>query len=208
MSTIADVSQGIVEVILPTLPSDVLARLSLEQYHDMVRKGILTENNPVELWEGVLVQKMPKSRAHCLATELVLRALKSRSPDGWHVEGQESVTLVGSEIEPDAIVVRGTERDYVDRHPGAGDLGLVVEVSDSTLAYDRGFKKELYARAGVEVYWIVNLVDRRVEVYSGPRGTAAGREYHRPDVFGAADEVPLILAGRQEARIAVQELLP
>ncbi len=208
MSAIADVSHGIAEVVLPPLPSDVLGRLSLDQYHDMVRQGILTENDPVELWEGVLVQKMPKSRAHCLATELVVRALKSRVPSGWHVEGQESITLLGSEFEPDVMVVRGSERDYVDRHPGVGDLALVVEVSDSTLSYDRGFKKELYAKTGIPVYWIVNLVNRRVEAYSDPASAAAEPDYRRPVVFSGAEEVPLVLDGREEFRVPVRELLP
>jgi Uma2 family endonuclease len=208
VSSILETHQAIADVAVPPLPSDILGRLSLEQFHRMVRQGILTENSPVELWEGVLVQKMPKSRAHCLATELVFRALASRAPGGWHVEGQESVTLLGSETEPDAMFVRGTERDYVDRHPGAGDLGLVVEVSDSTLAYDRGFKKDLYATARVPAYWIVNLADHRVEAFSDAGATPAAPGYGRPDTFHESEEIPLILAGSKVGLVPVRELPP
>jgi Uma2 family endonuclease len=204
MSIVANDIETVAGLALPPLPSDMLGRLSLEKYHDMVRQGILTENDPFELWEGVLVQKMPKSPAHCLATELAVQALTSRLPGGWHVDGQQSLTLLGSEVEPDAMVVRGGRRDYVDRHPGGGDVALVVEVSDSSLANDRGFKKELYSRAGIPIYWIVNLGDRCVEVFSDP----ARREYRKREVYGEADELPFDLGGREALRISVREILP
>lgn len=123
---------------------------------------------------------------------MAVQALTSRLPGGRHVEAQQAVTLLSSEVEPDAMVVRGGRRDDVDRHPGGGDLGLVVEVSDSSPAYDRGFKKELFARAGIPVYWIVNLVGRCVEVYADP----AGNDYRNPEVFGEMDEVPFDSAVR------------
>ena len=137
MSVVVDASQPIAEIVLPPVPANALWRLSLKQYHEMVHRGILTEDDPVELWEGLLVQKMPKSRGHCLATELAQGTLASRLPGGWHLEGQESVTLLGSEFEPDIMIVRGVARDYVDANPGAADVAIVVEISDSTLARDK-----------------------------------------------------------------------
>ena len=207
--SIADIATDpVADLPLPLLPSNVLGRLSLEQYHDMIRTGILTENDPYELWEGVLVRKMPKSPAHCLAIELVAQALTSRLPGGWHVDAQQSLTLLRSEPEPDAMVVRGARRDYADRHPGGSDLALVVEVSDSSLDNDRGFKRELYARAGVPIYWIVNLIDRRVEVFADSGGKAAVFDYRSAQVFAEADDVPLIIGGREVSRVPVAELLP
>ncbi len=111
MSIVANDIEAAADLALPPLPSDMLGRFELEQYHEMVRQGILTENDPFELWEGVVVQKMPKSRAHCLAIELAVQALTSRLPGGRHVEAQQAVTLLSSEVEPDAMVVRGGRRD-------------------------------------------------------------------------------------------------
>ena len=101
------------------------------------------------------------------------------APDGWYVDSQEPITLDDSEPEPDIVVVRGDTRDYLDRHPGARDLSLVVEVADSTLERDRTLKQRLYGRAGIPVYWIVNLVERQLEVYSQPVELPSGPLYQR-----------------------------
>ena len=208
MSVVVDISLPVVEVAVPPAQEASFWPLSVERYHEMIRQGILTENDPVELWEGLLVRKMPKSRIHCATTELVARALVRVLPDGWHVESQESITLFGSEFEPDVAVVRGGVRDYLDRNPGGDDLGLVTEVSESTLRDDRGFKKWMYARAAVPVYWIVNLPDRQLEVYSDPTGPAEKPDYRNRQDVGMADQVPLVIEGREVARLSVRELLP
>src|SRR5712692_850208 len=137
------------------LPDAPIYRLSVAQYHAMGEHGILGEDDPVELLEGLLVRKMTKYRPHTLTTGLVRRAL-------------EPITTVESEPEPDAMVVRGEPRDLRDRQPGPEEVVLVVEVADSTLATDRGTKKRVYARAGILVYWIANLVEGRFEVYTEP----------------------------------------
>jgi Uma2 family endonuclease len=208
MSVVVDISLPVVEVPVSPAQEASFWPLSVERYHEMIRKGILTENDPVELWEGLLVRKMPKSRIYCATTELVARALVRVLPDGWHVESQESITLFGSEFEPDVAVVRGGGRDYLDRNPGGDDLGLVTEVSESTLRDDRGFKKWMYARAAVPVYWIVNLPDRQLEVYSDPTGPAEKPDYRNRQDVGMADQVPLVIEGREVARLSVRELLP
>jgi hypothetical protein len=208
MSVVTDASQGISEIVLPPEPAMPLWPLSVEKYHEMVRQGILTEDDPVELLEGLLVRKMPKSRSHCLATELVREAIGRSLPQGWHVEGQESITLLASEPEPDMAVVRGAPRDYTDRHPGPGDVALVVEVSDSSLHRDQGFKKSIYAKSGIPAYWILNLVGRRLEVYSDPTGPAQDPDYRRRNDFGEADQVPLVLEDREVARLSVGAILP
>jgi hypothetical protein len=208
MSVVADISQPVADVAMPPVPGDAFWRLNLKQYHEMVRQGILTEDDPVELWEGLLVRKMTKSRAHCLATELAQGSLAPRVPAGWHLEAQESVTLSGSEFEPDIVIVQGTSRDYVDENPGAADLALVIEISDSTLARDQGFKKAIYAKVGIPIYWIVNLVDRRVEVHANPAEAADKPDYRQRHDYGEADGVPLIIGGQEVARIPVRELLP
>ncbi len=85
---------------------------------------------------------------------------------------------------------------------------MSVVVSDSSLRRDQGFKKAIYAKAGIAVYWIVNLIDRRVEVYTDPTGPAAQPDYRVRHDAGEADQVPVVIEGREVARIAVRELLP
>jgi hypothetical protein len=85
---------------------------------------------------------------------------------------------------------------------------LVVEVADATLASDRTFKKVLYAEAEIAVYWIVNLVDRRIEVHLEPTGAAERSTYASRQDYGPLDEIPVIIEGREVGRIPVADLLP
>ncbi len=97
---------------------------------------------------------------------------------------------------------------YSERHPGPQDLALVVEVSESTLGRDRGLKKRVYAGAGIIVYWIVNLVDHQIEVYTDPTGPAEEPDYRRRQDYGPADELPVVIAGTEVGRLVVKDLLP
>jgi Uma2 family endonuclease len=121
---------------------------------------------------------------------------------------QLPVTLPDSEPEPDVSVARGDDSLYATRHPGPADLGLVVEVPDSSLAFDRDDKARIYARAGIVTYWIVNLVDRQGEVYLGPSGPSAAPAYARRQDFPAGALVPLVLDGVAAGHNAVADLLP
>src|SRR5438105_6396863 len=100
----------------PGVPEDLIWRLTVDQYHQMVARGILTDDDPVELLEGWLVSKMTKNPAHRASTRLTLEALERVLPEGWYADSQEPVTLESSEPEPDVAVVRGSTRDYLDRH--------------------------------------------------------------------------------------------
>ena len=188
-----------------TLP---LLRLSVQQYHAMRRAGILTEDDRVELIDGLLVSKMTKNPPHSLATELTRRALddalRSAGLAGaWHVRSQEPITTSDSEPEPDVSVVAGSVRDYHQAHPGPGDVALVVEIADESLRRDRGDKLAIYARAGVAAYGIVNLADRVVELYREPEG----ERYLRCEVCSVGETVTLEVGGAALA-IAVDRLLP
>ena len=170
-------------------------------------RGILADDDRVELLEGLLVAKMTVSPAHHRATHRVQDALRKRVPEGHYVASPSSVTLVTSEPEPDVIVVRGSNDDYADRHPGPANVVLVVEVSDTSLRSDQGFKKMIYAKSSLPVYWIVNLIERRVEVYSDPTGPAERPDYRRHDDFSEAESVPLVIEGREVAQIPVRSAL-
>lgn len=189
-------------------PPDLVWRLNVEQYHGMINAGILTESDPVELLDGCLVPKMPKRPKHSLVNGLVFEAISRLLPEGWFADFQEPITTENSEPEPDVRVVRGERRDFLDRHPGGADLGLLVEVSDTTLNRDLDLKLKLYAQAGVAVYWVVNLPEHRLEVYSEPSGSSAEPGYGQRTVLKAGDDVALVLDGVEVGRLAVASLLP
>jgi Uma2 family endonuclease len=191
-----------------SVPSVPIFRLTVAQYHAMARAGILNEDDPVELLEGWLVQKMTKNRPHSLVTCLVREALGRLLPAGWYVDSQEPITTAESEPEPDVIVVRGQVRDYQDRHPGPQDVALVVEVADTSLRDDQGLKKAVYARAGVAVYWIANLIDRQFEVYTEPSGPAERPDYQQCRIYGSSEVIPVALDGVEVGSLTVGELLP
>ena len=190
------------------VPTELIWRLSVDQYHAMIRAGILTTDDPVELLEGWLVAKMSKNPSHRNVTRLIRQALERLVPAGWYVDTQEPITTVDSEPEPDVTVIRGDTRHYLDRHPGPPDVALVVEVADATLQRDRGFKKRLYARAGIPVYWVVNLPERQFEVYTDPSGPTDAPDYRQRQDYGPADALTFVLEGTEIGRIVVQELLP
>ncbi|NLY01623.1 MAG: Uma2 family endonuclease [Rhodopirellula sp.] len=190
------------------IPTDFVCRLSVEHYHEMARVGILAEDAPVELLDGWVAPKMIKKPAHSIATELVRKAIEGILPAGWFVRSQEPITLSASEPEPDAAVVRGQVRDYRERHPYSQDVGMVLEVADVSLRRDQTTKKRIYAEAGIAVYWIVNLVDRRVEVYSDPYGSAESCDYGARRDFGSTEAIPLVVQGRQVGEISAATILP
>jgi Uma2 family endonuclease len=204
MSVVADSSKPLGE---PPAPAESLVRFSVEQYHDMARLGILPDGDPIELLEGLLVKKMTISPAHRLATRRVRIALERTVPAGFYVDAPSPVTLQRSEPEPDVVLVRGADDDYINRHPGPGDVALLVEVSDSSLRRDQGFKKLIYAKASIPIYWIVNLIDRRIEVYSDPAGPVEHPDYRGRRDFSEAEQVPLVIDGREVAQISVREIL-
>jgi Uma2 family endonuclease len=189
-------------------PHDLIWRLRVEQYHAMIRAGILTADDPVELLEGWLVYKMPKNPPHRVATRLAQTALERILPTGWYVDTQAPITLEDSEPEPDLVVVRGEPRLYLDRHPGPAELALVVEVADASLIRDQGAKKRIYARAGIAVYWIINLPDRRCEVYTDPGAAGGEADYRQRHDYGPSDAVQLIIDGQAVGSIAVADVLP
>lgn len=189
---------------------DRLYRLSVEQYDRMTEVGILGPDDRVELLEGVIIKKMTKNSPHMVASTILTQLMVRILPDGWFlsVENPVSIPERASEPEPDAQVVRGHHRDYLVRKPGPRDVGLFIEIAESSYPEDRGRKWALYARSSVPVYWIVNLNARRLEVYSDPTGEAEAASYRQARSYGSGDEVPLVLDGREVARLAVSDLLP
>jgi Uma2 family endonuclease len=190
-----------------TVPTYPIWRLTVEQYHEMIEAGILTEDDPVELLEGWLVTKMTKKPQHSLATQLTSNTLARVVPADWFINVQEPITTADSEPEPDVTIERGNRRDYSDRHPSPEDVALVVEVADATLQRDRTLKLRLYAKARVTTYWILNLVERQLEVYTNPIGKDIEADYQQRRVYQESDVVPIMINGQEIARVPVREFL-
>ncbi len=183
-----------------------LHRFTVAEYQRMAEAGVL-EGLRVELLDGWIIDKKMRNPPHDSTVARLSKRLIRLLSDEWVVRGQSAVVTKTGVPEPDVVVARGPEDVYNARHPGPKDTALLVEVSDATLSFDRNFKGSLYARARISVYWIVNLVNRRVEVYTEPK---AGKSpsYHGRTDYGAGESVPLVLDGREVARIPVRELLP
>ena len=149
---------------------EIRARFSpvtVAQYHQFPE---LNENGRrTELIHGVVIEKMSKSPLHASIAKLLYDGLHTQLPSGYSVRQDQPLTLRDSEPEPDIAVVRGSVEDYRLAHPTTA--ALVIEIAVNSLALDRQ-KAALYAQAGVEEYWIILPVERRVEVYRRLEGGA------------------------------------
>jgi Uma2 family endonuclease len=185
-----------------------IPRFTVARYQRMIENGDLTPDDKVELLENYVVLKVAKNPPHDGTIDLVKAALGAALPPGWMLRVQQAIELSDSQPEPDVGVVRGNPRSFLTRHPTPADVGLVVEVADSSLLRDQRDKTRIYARAAVACYWIVNLVDGRVEVYTNPSGPTATPSYAAAVAYSAGDAVPLVLDGVQVAAVPVADLLP
>jgi Uma2 family endonuclease len=180
---------------------------SVARYHEMIRTGVLTENDRVELINGRIVDKMPIYPPHRKAVVNLYDLLKPLFPANSLIMSQNPITLSSSEPEPDFSASEPPKSKYDTRNPGPDEVYLVVEVADSSLAFDSNEKLEMYAAAGIPVYWVVNLIDKRVEVYTKPKG---GKKpgYGKVTKYKPGDDVPVMIAGKKRGTIAVSEILP
>lgn len=184
-----------------------LRRWQRAEYDRLVDLGVF-HGDPIELIGGQLVVAEPQGAYHVSVIGKADNALRTILPAGWLVRTQAPVSLDDeSEPEPDLVVVPGQHEDYLEDHPA--HAALLIEVSDSSLAFDREQKGSLYARAGVADYWIINLVDHALEVHRQPvpEPTAPyGWRYATVETLGSTSVVsPLAFSDRQ---IAVSDLLP
>jgi Uma2 family endonuclease len=144
---------------------------TLDEFERMVEAGILTENDRVELVEGEIVEMAPKGSRHASCVTRMNALFIRHLGQSAVVRIQDPVRVGGrSELEPDVALVRPRDDLYANSHPDSNDVLLLAEVSDTTLAYDRGVKLALYAKAGIREVWIVNLPDEVIEVYALPSG--------------------------------------
>ncbi|GAB4141978.1 MAG: Uma2 family endonuclease [Planctomycetaceae bacterium] len=193
-----------------------LERLNVRQYHAMISTGILREGAPIELIDGLLVQKdrrdhggalMTVGPKHAFTVRLVFQILMSISEGlDCFAQSQQPVTLnETNEPEPDVSLILGHMDDYSERHPGPADVALICEVADTSLFFDRGKKCAIYASSGIPEYWIVDLQNRKIDVFKNPVSTE--EVYSSHTVFKNNDKIELIVLNNR-FEISVNEILP
>jgi Uma2 family endonuclease len=177
------------------------------EYERLVDLGVFVGER-LELLDGWLVVREPQGSRHAAIATKVGQVLATAFGAGWHTRLHSPLALgEHSEPEPDVAVVVGEPEDYIVAHPSTA--ALVVEVADSSLVLDRRFKAAVYARAGLREYWIVNLLDRVLEVLREPHPSAAAAKdwsYRSVDTLPPPGQVtPLAVP---HARILIADLLP
>ena len=199
----------------PSLAEPRIARLTVDQVHAMIKAGIVHEGAPIELIDGQLVHKdrsvfgedpMSIGKEHRLVVSLLGRLDADLAQRDYHMQIQNPLTLSPyDEPEPDGVILRGDPRIYTDRLVEAADAVSVIEVADSSLAYDRKTKLALYARAGIGQYVIVNLSGRCIEVYEQPRPDGS---YQEVAVRRAGETVAFRLTDGERFEILADRILP
>ncbi len=196
-------------------PPPRIARINVDQYHRMLETGILKDGDPIELLDGVLVYKdrggqgedaMTVGKKHRMTVLRLMDLASAIRNYGAHLYLQNPITLAPDhEPEPDGCIVRGSPEEYADRHPGASDLWSVIEVSDSSLAYDRTAKLRVFAASGILQYVLLNLVDLQVEVYELPI-PREGR-YERSTILKMGSSVPFLVGQEKRLEVPVDKLI-
>jgi Uma2 family endonuclease len=187
------------------VPPLSVRRFTVDEYEQLGRTGVLTEDDSVELLEGLIVKKMTKNPLHDGTIDLLAQIISRQLSSGWFLRIQNVLRTDDSEPEPDVVVAAGSPTDFLRRHPTANDVGLVVEIAESSLEQDWR-KCRIYARAGVTQYWIVDLVAFQVEVFTDPN--RASGAYERHVRYCPPQEIVVHLAGASALKVLLSEVLP
>lgn len=143
---------------------------NVEQYERMAETGILHEDDHVELIEGEIIEIASMGQRHASRIDFLVNRVFSKLTDKFIVRVQNPVQINElSILEPDIVLLKLIDDYYGSRHPQPEDVLLLIEVSDSSLDYDRRVKLPLYAKAGIQEFWLINLIDNRTETYAAPR---------------------------------------
>jgi Uma2 family endonuclease len=190
MPTVYQIVQKTLPHPAPAYPPLPVRRFTVDEYHRLIQTGILRSGEPVELIHGWIVPKMPTNPTHSSVVRRLDRWFQRNLPNTLVVSVQQPITTADSEPEPDLAICNGPEGLYFTSHPSPEQAVIVIEVSDSSLGYDLGEKLQLYARAKVAVYWVVDLEHKQVIVHTDPRG---GKKptYRTRNTYAPGQSVPV-----------------
>ena len=165
-------------------------KFSLDEYHRLIDWGFFAEDERVELIRGEIIKMSPKRTPHSVCNYLLLKELTLMFGDMAIVRGQEPIFIPpNSEPEPDLVIAANQTDNYLSSHPTPNDILLLIEIADSTLKYDRETKLTLYAEAGINNYWIFNLIDRHLEIYTQPFQSNQDKFKYRSRQIVLSDEI-------------------
>jgi Uma2 family endonuclease len=185
--------------------------LTIDVFSQMVELGLIPRDRRVYLRDGRLYEKMAKTRAHGSVGARITMSVATRLPAGWDMWPESTVVLDPTNAPlPDFAVIRSIEaltRANPDRYPEPRDVGFLVEVAVTSLREDLTTGLEEYARASIPVYWVVDVLGRRILVHSEPRVVDGVGTYERVDIYRSGQEIPLVLDGHEVARIPFDEVI-
>jgi Uma2 family endonuclease len=191
--------------------ADVPYDLTIDVFSRMVESDLIPRDRQVFLSNGRLYEKMAKTKAHGSVGAAINRAVARRLPQDWSLWPESTIVLDPTNAPlPDFAVVRSGDlvgRATPDRYPGPGDIGLLIEVAVTSLHADLTTALEQYARASIPVYWVVDVLGRRILVHTEPRIVDGRGEYARVETYRPGQSLPLVLDGQEVARIPFDELL-
>jgi len=183
-------------------------RFSIAEYHRLAELGFFESDNRFELIRGEIIKMASKGRLHSGCNTLLVEELIILLARRARVRTQEPIILSDdSEPEPDVVIARNRSDNYFSSHPESADILLVVEVSDSTLKYDRRTKLSLYAESGISDYWIFNLVDIQLETYSEPYQKQTGSFDYRVKRVVLSNEF-VVIPGFPELSLDLSAVFP
>ncbi|MEM9772860.1 MAG: Uma2 family endonuclease [Cyanobacteria bacterium P01_D01_bin.73] len=178
--------------------------LTVEEYHRLCETGAIAYDARTELIRGQIYPMIAKGTPHTICCRNFLKLLPPLLAEDELLQCQDPIRLPNaSEPEPDIAIIRTREDNYSDGHPEPADIVLLVEVADSSLAFDRDVKLPLYAEYGIEVVWLVNLQDDRLEVHQQPGQSKGKFIYQNREFYGRGEFVEF--GGRA---IAINKILP
>ena len=200
------------EAVLPTakLEGLPLRRFTLDEYHQLIDIGFFDKDERVELLEGVLVYMSPNNPPHIrtvIRLGKIFSFLNAHADIEVRAQGPVTIPELMTEPEPDLVISKESGTYLDERHPFPSEIMLLMEVSDSSLTYDRSRKGAIYAQAGIPEYWIWNLVDDLLEIYRDPYTPASGEAAYQTKLTFHRGESAAPLAF-SDIEIAVDDVLP
>jgi Uma2 family endonuclease len=189
-------------------PPYPVERLTVDEYQRILASGLLNSDRHIEFLEGVIVRRVRTSLRHDAAVEKLIEALKPLLPRGWTAKSDCAIVTRDSQPEPDVAIVADKLQDAESTVPRAADAALVIEVADRSLPYDRRSKARIYARAAIPYYWVFNLLDSQMEVFSNPSGPVPMPGYQEQRIFRTDDKVSIVVGLDALGAIRVGDVLP
>lgn len=189
-------------------PPYPVARLSVAEYQRILASKSLEPERRVEFLEGVIVHKSVGGLRHEGGIEKLVESIRPLLPRGWSVKTNCPFVTRESQPEPDVVVVSDKLQDADSMFPRATDVALVIEVADSTLTCDRRSKARIYARAAISSYWVLNLLDSQMEVFTNPSGPVPMPGYQEQRVYRIDDRLNVVIGMDDLGAIRVGDVIP